>query len=575
MAENRTSAEALHLDLESLIRRGLIREAIRRAREELSAAQRSGNVGAQGRCHSALNLAYQYLGQHRESLVAAQRAIDCYEAAGNELGLGIVLTRAAVDLAQLGDAAEAMTLITRALKISRRMDDPALSFRLWNNLAHAERMLNHYPEALAAIAYAIEVAERIGDNQAQGHARSNAVAYRLDYAAALLQNRSFATAHHELANGLVALDEMLAQCERFEWPHLVPDMARSAGRALHAADRGVEARRILQLGVEVARRLERRGDLVDLLLDLVGHERQSGDTDAARRALCEAETLLPTVDSDQAAITFHLESSHLCRDRGEFAEALRHFETYHELMMARTQRLTDTRAQVMAIRFGNERALADAEMMRQRAQRLEGDIQHLNDERARLSTIARQDELTGVGNRRAFDEHYRALGREELNRAAVLLLDLDHFKVVNDTFGHATGDEVLTRVGAVLTGVCRPRDVVCRFGGEEFIVLALGVDPAEAESVAERMRREVAEHAWHELHPGLAVTASIGVAMCRGRSRDRVVRDADRALYSAKDLGRDRVVSERTRLGPTLTLPRTGEPVDLPDLKPVVPTAAG
>lgn len=555
---------ALSESLESLVRRGHIREAIRRAREELSRSQRRSDLDAQGRCHAALTLAYQYLGQHRESLLSAQQAISCFEGAGNESGLGVVLTRAAVDLAQLGDAAEAMKLLTRALEISRRVDDPQLSFRLWNNLAHAQRHLGRYQEALSAVTHAIDVADRMGDGQASGHARSNAVAYTLEFAATLLTSGELPGGLESLERGQRQLDEMLTQCRQEGWPHLVPDMARAAGKALSAAGRQQEAVEYLTLGIQTAADLERRGDLVDLTLDLAVLERLDGRIDSAERTLHEVEQLLDVVDSDQARILFHQERSRVCQARADYARALLHHQAFHDLTIARMQRLTDTRAQVLAIRLGNESAIHDAEMMRRRAQRLEGDVAILSDEKARLASMARQDSLTEVGNRRAFDEQFLALRPDEVHRAALLLLDLDHFKAINDTFGHSMGDEVLREIGRVLTQACRPEDVVCRLGGEEFIVLARNVDLQESHVIADRLRAAIEEHSWHNLNPQLRVTASIGIAMCDSGSRDITIAEADRALYTAKDLGRNRVVSA--------TFPAPAAATGIQELEPRVTT---
>lgn len=168
------------------------------------------------------------------------------------------------------------------------------------------------------------------------------------------------------------------------------------------------------------------------------------------------------------------------------------------------------------------------------------------------ATVQRQasvDDLTGVLNRRAGLARIRTLGAEDTEEGSgLLLVDLDHFKDVNDRFGHLAGDEVLRSVGALCRKVFRPEDVVCRYGGEEILVFLTGLDEIAVTAAAERLRAAVAAATFPEL-PGdveLRVTASIGVRWWRGavggEELRSLVAEADAALYAAKAGGRDRVV---------------------------------
>jgi diguanylate cyclase (GGDEF)-like protein len=162
---------------------------------------------------------------------------------------------------------------------------------------------------------------------------------------------------------------------------------------------------------------------------------------------------------------------------------------------------------------------------------------------------AATDALTGLPNRRAIDDHIKRLlaqaGRS-LTPMSAILLDLDHFKQINDTYGHERGDEVLAALGAVMRSRLRGSDFAGRSGGEEFIVLLPDTDRAGALRVAEHLRQ-----AMHSLTlPGIsrAVTASFGVATYPDDALDgeTLMRLADRALYSAKQSGRDRVEATST-----------------------------
>lgn len=178
---------------------------------------------------------------------------------------------------------------------------------------------------------------------------------------------------------------------------------------------------------------------------------------------------------------------------------------------------------------------------------LEVSEKRLLDANERLKRLANTDELTGLPNRRSF---FKALERE-LERSerydqpvSVVLLDLDHFKQVNDTWGHPVGDRVLISAARAVEGICRDSDVPGRIGGEEIAVLLLQTDTVEAELVAQRIRRRIAQV--DHMVPGdhINVTASFGVATSGpGREDvDALMAAADEALYEAKHSGRNCVV---------------------------------
>ncbi|MGI5120925.1 diguanylate cyclase [Marinactinospora thermotolerans] len=163
-----------------------------------------------------------------------------------------------------------------------------------------------------------------------------------------------------------------------------------------------------------------------------------------------------------------------------------------------------------------------------------------------LQTAARTDPKTGLLNATTWEHEAEA----ELARAletgrpvAVLIVDIDHFKRVNDTYGHLFGDQVLLGVANTITHQLRQYDIVGRFGGEEFVALLPGADMAEACRVAERLRSRVGRMALPVDETTVSVTISVGVALLRVHGRDLIelMAAADLALYRAKDSGRNRV----------------------------------
>jgi diguanylate cyclase (GGDEF)-like protein len=175
-------------------------------------------------------------------------------------------------------------------------------------------------------------------------------------------------------------------------------------------------------------------------------------------------------------------------------------------------------------------------------------ITRWREQEARFRELSITDGLTRITNRRHFmDVFRREFERTERyrGRLACLLLDLDHFKQINDSHGHLVGDEVLVAVAAALRDASRRLDLVARYGGEEFALLLPETDPEGARTVAERYRSALERVRVVSGAASLGVTASIGVACYPGdsvQSVDDLLRQADAALYRAKALGRNRVV---------------------------------
>jgi diguanylate cyclase (GGDEF)-like protein len=165
-----------------------------------------------------------------------------------------------------------------------------------------------------------------------------------------------------------------------------------------------------------------------------------------------------------------------------------------------------------------------------------------------LLLMATTDKLTGATNRHAFLDASEAVcrsGRRTRIPVSVLFIDIDHFKQVNDEYGHAFGDLVLVRLAELIDKCRRGSDLSCRYGGEEFVVLLPRADNAAASAVADRIMHEVRATRFEE-HPEFTFTVSIGISSADpsfGRSFDDIIRRADEAMYRAKRAGRDQINS--------------------------------
>jgi diguanylate cyclase (GGDEF)-like protein len=173
---------------------------------------------------------------------------------------------------------------------------------------------------------------------------------------------------------------------------------------------------------------------------------------------------------------------------------------------------------------------------------LESLNRQLREDARYLTNVAKRDALTGVLNRHGLrDELARAAerGDERFFPVSIVFVDIDHFKRINDTHGHAVGDQVITRIADVICSAVQRDDLCARWGGEEFLLIFPGTKAADARAIAERLRRALHQSEWPM---GMRVTGSFGVAQASaGEDLVDGIRRADEAMYSAKTQGRDRV----------------------------------
>jgi diguanylate cyclase (GGDEF)-like protein/PAS domain S-box-containing protein len=187
--------------------------------------------------------------------------------------------------------------------------------------------------------------------------------------------------------------------------------------------------------------------------------------------------------------------------------------------------------------------------LREANQQLEVQLRRIHELHEQMREQAIRDDLTGVHNRR----HFVAVAEHELERAhrhgatlSLVMMDIDHFKNVNDAHGHLSGDVALKAVGSMLSATTRPGDLACRLGGEEFAVLLTGMGHEGAIERAEKWRATLAEMTIPVDGTALRLTASFGVATFPGQAGSLVelMKVADARMYRAKAMGRDRVVGE-------------------------------
>jgi diguanylate cyclase (GGDEF)-like protein/PAS domain S-box-containing protein len=372
---------------------------------------------------------------------------------------------------------------------------------------------------------------------------------------------------HDGRWNLVIADYTLPQLDAFRTLEVVSEFDPHLPCVVVSGRTGEEAAvETMQRGAQdyvVKHRLARLGPVVERVLQEAQRRRHEAQTELALRELEQsfrsvvdtAMDAIVTTDADGTIETFNPAAVRLFGYRPEDAIganiSVLLAEPFGDTGTSSPERFNTTREMVGRHRHGAfipvEVSISEA-LVSDRTMRtwIARDIRERKAFEAQLADQALRDPLTGLANRTLLVDHVASVltrARRRPSRAALLFLDLDRFKVINDSLGHAAGDEVLRVVARRLLALVRPSDTVARLGGDEFVVLSEGVSGlADAELISERIALALAA----PVHVGgtdVVVSASVGIAMVDDPSvePETMVRDADVAMYRAKERGRNRV----------------------------------
>jgi diguanylate cyclase (GGDEF)-like protein len=500
----------------ALVDRGRVAEAVALAERALPAAvgpERAAMLVAQ-------SAAYVSAGRQLDALRAAAAASDVFKRQGDHRGLCDALVRVGSALRSAGDHASAISALEEAESIARELGDEPRRALVLRHIGVCCSLVGRHQQALSYLAEALELHFRLGLS-------SEALTSRLSYYNA--RNRQAHALPADHPERQAALRELLDL-----WQALAQDAQAQGLDRMAVMARGNHGITLQQSG--------RYGEAIAVLETLLEQYRASGMTPNVAIALNVLGRCHAALGSHAVASRCYHDSLAILGQDGSMDDRL---EAYEGLSLAEEAQghLADALAALRQAR-ALDKAKTDEAARTAAAQR------ELRIELARLTSQwaaqAAQDPLTGLGNRRALD---RWMG-ENLPRAergqplTLLLLDIDHFKSVNDRFGHAVGDAVLRRVAKVVASRCRERDLAVRYGGEEFVLGLTSLGHDDAVALAHELRDTMASQPWAEIGPGLTLSVSIGTAHAtHAANAQELLTLADRRLYAAKYAGRNRVVS--------------------------------
>jgi diguanylate cyclase (GGDEF)-like protein len=271
----------------------------------------------------------------------------------------------------------------------------------------------------------------------------------------------------------------------------------------------------------------------------------------AETNLLEAIEMAKNIKSISNEAWIHQALSEVYERKQEYSKSLEHLKLFVALNEKSLNENTLKRFHALKAALNLEAVQRDAEIHRLKNVELQNEINERIQIQKELETLATTDPLTGLFNRR----HFFYLAKYEIEQAcrfkrsiAFVLIDLDDFKHINDTFGHSAGDSVLSRVAGIFRESIRTVDILCRYGGEEFAILMPETDAVRSEMIIQRVRKALKEQVLTEGLGSLILTFSAGVASF-GANEEHIPEDleilikrADQALYDAKHAGKNRTI---------------------------------
>lgn len=515
------------------------------AAELLSHATAAADLPAEAQAHVWLAHAAQRQGEHNLAAAHAVSALTLSQGLDDAQLQARARVAAARVSWSVGDNNQALVDLEEAMRSLAQGGDSELLFDAHNQLGIVYGELGNDEASIAWHQRAMALAEHSGVPRMRAISRTNLAGRELEHGETLLNKQQTEAARAALERSLVLNEQALQIAVAAGMQHVQVVIRSNQGSALALLGRQQQAIEAFELQQQLAAARKDQAGKVQRAQYLARMYREAGELTLARRLAAEGLEIGEAAGAKNQLVSLYELASAMAEQQQEFAEALRLYKRFHALRGEMALDSAQQRARVLSVRLETERALAEAATARQNAQALLQANQELTQRAEALGRDAMEDALTGLANRRRLDA-YLNLRHEAARRAGsalcVALIDLDHFKRVNDAFSHSIGDQVLRQLSRLLQAHCRSQDLAARYGGEEFLIALDGVGLDDAVLICERLRQAIANHDWALIAPGLAVTASLGVCdIAQHPQWSAGMKQADTLLYQAKQSGRNRV----------------------------------
>ena len=499
--------------------------------ESLLLSRQTGDFATEARSLHFLGDIHYCLTEHAEAIDKVTASLHIREGLGDTEGVGACFNTLGNIQLGLCDYGQALSWYTRSLEARERAGDLEGITAVLNNIGLVYQGEGDLSQAVHYHQRSLDQAVRIGSTALESTSLCNLGG---DYT----EMRRYGEAI-EVCRRSVRLGEALE-----DWESVAAALT-SLGHAYGKTNRPEEALECHARALKIAQSTGDQKMVAYALYSAGGVRAGQGELAEARKQLAQASALARRIGARHTALLAFQLLSEVCKRQGDYAAALGHHETFQRLEKEVFTEESADRAKALVIKMEVEHHRREAETLSE----INAALQAAN---ARLEALAVTDPLTRLPNHRALVAALDAAvarARRSGEPCALLFLDIDHFKSVNDTYGHPVGDAVLREFAACVRAALREEDTLGRWGGEEFLALLPGTNLAEALQVAERVRTAVAGCVLSAGMPQhterLHMTCSVGASACppEDAERDALVEAADRALYAAKRLGRNQVRS--------------------------------
>lgn len=484
---------------------------VRRARAQLD-RDGSADPADEFDCLRLESVCLNRLSQFEEALPLASKALDLAQAIGDDQRVATAQNNLGLIHWHLDDYPTAMDHFLAALKLAEAGRFPDLEPRLVNGLGLVQYGLGNYA---AALEHFQSFLEKVRPDDFEGRMRAN---NNIAYVLHMLGRDEEALPYGEAA---LALDARAGSVSAtMEALHTLGAVHLGLGH-----DDAAQAH--LQRGLSLSRGHDNTLMQITFVLQIGSVHLSRGELDAAEQEMLDILPVAEKINSLTNLSLIHQRLVEIYKRGDDFRRAFRHLEAHHDLYVRLFNEQSDRRVRRLEVLHQVEMTRKQADLFRE---------------------MAATDFLTGLLSRRRFVELAEAAWQaatREGGQFGLMMLDIDHFKQINDGHGHPAGDQVLAAMAARLREHLRQGDLVGRYGGEEFVALVTGASPPAWLHIAERFRAAVARAPFEiDGHP-IPVTISVGVAPFTTDARcplAELVERADQALYAAKQGGRNRVV---------------------------------
>jgi diguanylate cyclase (GGDEF)-like protein len=432
-----------------------------------------------------------------------------------------------------GDYGIAVEHCTKGIKIAQELGDLKREARLLSTLSVI------YAEANDLTA-ALEIGKKsLARYQEDGYVNGECVALN-----------NLAMTYHDLGENTKAL-ETGQECLRLARENSIDVVILTALNTLGEIYLGIKdfarAKEYLLQALSLARENKDSSEESLCLLNLGKMYLSQENNEAAFSTLQNALTISQIANDRPGACKCHQLLSEIHKKQGDFEMALQHYQRYHEIKETIFNENASKRLDGLKIIHQVETATRDAEIHYLKTIELNREIEERKNAQASLEKLVAIDPLTGLLNRREFFNQ----GEKEFQKAktngqplTTILLDFDNFKQINDSYGHAIGDQVLIHTAKIISEHLRQSEIIGRYGGDEFIILLPNSASTQGQRISERLQEKMADLKIDIPKDNLVVTLSLGIAdlkETKSATLEMLIEYADQALYTAKRAGRNQI----------------------------------